>query len=192
MANDFSQTGRDMDTFRPTIAPMSGPDDGEERALGSTWFGLSIVLGALLGTLIVAWVYIEDHPVIPVAARHATSALSAPAKPAAAPAPAPALAPTVAPQASAAGHGGFIAVPGPAGTRVFDGATLVGTAPMLYATNAGPHVIRVAIGDKPGDRAQAFHVEVRAFETTAVIATFDSKSSAKRRAPAPPAAKKSR
>jgi len=176
-----------MDTVRPIIAPIAADDDdGRDAPLTSRWFGFSIILGALLGTLIVAWVYIEDHPVVPVPARFATNSVKAPTKTPAA--PSKPAAPIAAPVAAAAGaqatHGGFIAIPGPPGARVFDGEVLIGIAPFMYGTNAGAHLIRVSALNK----SQTFNVEVRAFETTPIVASFDTadRSRTKHRvAPAP-------
>ena len=175
---DFPQTGRDSDTFRPIIAPSARWDEEAEPTspLASMWLAVSVVLGALAGICIIAWVYVEDHPRVSVAARQSTSVAAKPAK-----APRPVPSASAAPQQPDAG-GGFVAIVGPAGARVLDGDKIVGTVPMLHATSAGPHVIRVrAVGS---DKTQTFNVEVRAHETANLIVSPDNdKSRSKRRVP---------
>lgn len=177
----FPQTGGDPDTCRPVIAPRweedlaprDEEDEDEERVGPPRGTALAVLLGALVGTLVVGWVYVEDHPDVPVAARRAASA--APSAPRPAPSPPPVA--SVAPQED---DTGFVAVAGPPGARVFDGATIVGVAPIMLPTRAGAHVIRVQ--HVASNTSQTFAVEVRAHETTPVIVTFDPhKAQAKRR-----------
>ena len=183
-SSGFPKTGRDAETCRPVIAPSSmrweeDEGDGTPSYFASKWTPLAVVLGALLGTLVVGWLYVQDHPPMdrfPLAAR-GTTALTGP--PESTPAPFPPAA-SVAPQ----GDGkGFVAIGGPEGAHVFDGDTFVGTAPLLHATSAGAHVIRV--DHAASGHSQSFTVEVRAYKATPVTVTFDTRSRARRRTKPP-------
>lgn len=187
--------GRDMDTFRPIIAPPSRSDEYYDDAPRTArWVGLAVVMGALLGALIVGWAWIEDHPEVSRAAREGTTAAAKPVKTTSAlGAPSASAAPpaSIAPQAE---QRGFIAIGGPKGARVFDGDKLVGTAPILHATSAGTHVIRVQQGaTAAANNTQTFNVDVRAFETSPVIVTpVDASKARGKRSALPPATKKTR
>ena len=99
------ETGRDADTFRVVIAPpRSHEDEGEDDAPSKWPFAVSILIGALVGLLVIAKTYAEDHPTMPVAARTSVAA-AAPAK-------------VVAP---------------PAETKVSGNDPVVATAPILQA-----------------------------------------------------------
>ena len=169
---EFPRTGRDADTCRPVIAPLSRSDEEDDAPSDrpSKLLSLAVVMGALLGTLIVSWVYVEDHPVVAASARH--SAAAAPKPTVAPPAPSPPAAIAVAPQPDGKG---FVAVAGPRGARVFDGNKLVGTAPILHAATSGTHLIRV--DHAASDNTQTFAVEVRRDQTTPVLVAFDTRKS---------------